>query len=69
VPLGSGGVGEVPAKAELAAGRGVGTGTVGSAEHPASTTTMTNPTGHNRAMAPRVGADPSSSTAQPSSLA
>jgi hypothetical protein len=68
VPLGSGGVGEVPAKAELAAGRGVGTGTDCSAEHPASTT-MTNPTGQKRAMAPRVGADPSSSTAQPSSLA
>jgi hypothetical protein len=68
VPLGSGGAGEVPAKAELAAGRGVGTGTDCSAEHPASTT-MTNPTGQNRAMAPRVGADPSSSTAQPSSLA
>ena len=67
MPLGSGGVGEVSAKAELAAGRGVGTGTAGSAEHPAST--MTNPTGQNRAMAPRVGADPSSSTAQPSSLA
>src|SRR5215208_5010795 len=47
VPLGSGGVGEVPAKAELAAGRGVGTGTAGSAEHPASST-MTNPTGQDR---------------------
>jgi hypothetical protein len=30
---------------------------------------MTIPTGQNRAMAPRVRADPSSRTAQPSSLA
>ena len=56
MPLGSGGVGEVPAKAELAAGRGAGIGADWSAEHPASTT-MTNPIGQNRAMAPRVGAD------------
>ena len=51
--LGSSGVGEVPAKAELVAGRGVGIGADCSAEHPASIT-MINPTGQNRAMAPRV---------------
>ena len=56
--LGSDGVGEVPAKAELVAGGGVGIGADCSAEHPTSIT-MTNPTGQNRAMAPRVRADPS----------
>jgi hypothetical protein len=59
VLLGSGGVVELSAKAELVAGSGVGIGVNWSAEHPASSA-MTNPTGQNRAMAPRVEADPRS---------
>ena len=51
--LGSSGVAEVPAKAELVAGRGVGIGADSAAEHPASIT-MINPTGQNCAMTPSV---------------